>query len=71
MSVVYDWRQAASRAGLSPLDVVLALRDTWPANDRGRQPNRTKDVDRLAADAEMAPVVEGVIADLQAKGVGA
>lgn len=67
--MTFDWRQAASQAGVTPLDVVLALRDQWPNNDLARQPNRTRDVDRLAGDPEMAPVVEGVIVDLASKGV--
>lgn len=66
--MIFDWRQAASRAGLTPLAVVLELRKDWPRNSGWNQPSRKADVDRLAADPEMAPVVEGVIVDLASKG---
>jgi len=61
----YDWRAHATAAGIKLLDVLKALRDDWPTNSEWNKPNRSKDIDGLAADPVMAPIVRAAIDDLR------
>ena len=61
----YDWRAHATDAGIKLLDVLKALRDDWPTNSEWNKPNRSKDIDGLAADPVMAPIVRAAIDDLR------
>ena len=60
----FDWRAHAEEAGVNTVALLKALREAWPNNDRARQPNRTKDIDRIAADDTLAPWVKVTIDDL-------
>lgn len=60
----FDWKAHAEAAGVKTLDVLKALRGDWPSNSQWDMPNRSRDVDRLAADEVMAPIVRAAIDDL-------
>lgn len=60
----FDWRAHAEEAGVDTVALLKALREAWPNNDRARQPNRTKDIDRIAADDTLAPWVKATIDDI-------
>lgn len=64
----FDWRAHAEEAGVHTVALLKALRETWPRNDMARQPNRTKDIDRIAADDTLATWVKATIDDLAGGG---
>ncbi len=59
----FDWRAYANERDVKILDVLKALRDGWPSNSEWNRPNRSKDIDALAADDTMAPIVRAAIDD--------
>lgn len=61
----YDWRTHANDVDVKLLDVLKVIRDDWPTNSEWNKPNRSKDIDVLAADPTMAPIVQAAIDDLK------
>lgn len=59
----FDWRAYAAEHDVKLVEVLRALRDDWPTNSEWNKPNRSKDIDTLAADDTMAPIVRAAIDD--------
>lgn len=62
--VSFDWRAHADTRQVTTVALLKTLRESWPTNDQHRRPDNSRQIDRLAADPDMAPVVKATIDDL-------
>lgn len=60
---VFPWRDRAAALKVNVVDVLSHLRKDWPENSQWNMPSRSKDIDALAADPTMAPIVAAAIED--------
>ena len=71
-----SWRDRAKDAHVETIYVLLEVQKTWPRNDRGRKPLRTRDLDALDAgadpygDVDGPQVIDGAISAVAALGAG-
>lgn len=59
----FDWRAYAGERDVKLVEVLQSLRADWPSNSQWNKPNRSKDIDALAADDVMADIVRAAIDD--------
>ena len=60
----YDWRRHAAAHQVRVGQIVAQLVRDWPANSQWNKPSRSADLDQLAADDVMAPILRATIDDI-------
>ena len=60
----YDWRRHAAAHQVRVGQIVAQLVRDWPANSQWNKPSRSADLDQLAADQVMSPILQATIDDI-------